>query len=70
MRGNRLVARDLAGGRLDPGPHYRRASHGGRRAQADGSLRPEPQIQVADMARTVRDMASLPLDANVATCPP
>jgi hypothetical protein len=37
--------------------------------QADGSLRPEPQIQVADVARTVRDMASLPLDANIATCP-
>ena len=36
-------------------------------AQADGSLRPEPQIQVADVARAVRYIASLPLDANVAT---
>ena len=35
--------------------------------QADGSPRPEPQIQVADVARAVRYMASLPLDANVAT---
>jgi NADP-dependent 3-hydroxy acid dehydrogenase YdfG len=35
--------------------------------QADGSLRPAPQIQVADVARGVRYMASLPLDANVAT---
>jgi NADP-dependent 3-hydroxy acid dehydrogenase YdfG len=35
--------------------------------QADGSLRPEPQIQVADVARAVRYMASLPLEANVAT---
>ena len=35
--------------------------------QADGSLRPEPQIEVADVARVVRYMASLPLDANVAT---
>ena len=35
--------------------------------QADGRLRPEPQIQVADVARAVRYLASLPLDANVAT---
>ena len=35
--------------------------------QADGSLRPEPQVQVADVARVVRYMASLPLDANIAT---
>jgi NAD(P)-dependent dehydrogenase (short-subunit alcohol dehydrogenase family) len=35
--------------------------------QADGSLRPEPTMPVADVARAVVYMASLPLDANVAT---
>jgi NADP-dependent 3-hydroxy acid dehydrogenase YdfG len=35
--------------------------------QADGSVRPEPRIDVADVARAVCYMASLPLDANVAT---
>jgi NAD(P)-dependent dehydrogenase (short-subunit alcohol dehydrogenase family) len=35
--------------------------------QADGSARPEPRIDVADVARAVCYMASLPLDANVAT---
>jgi NAD(P)-dependent dehydrogenase (short-subunit alcohol dehydrogenase family) len=35
--------------------------------QADGSLRPEPRMDVADVARAVCYMASLPLDANVAT---
>jgi NAD(P)-dependent dehydrogenase (short-subunit alcohol dehydrogenase family) len=35
--------------------------------QADGSVRPEPLMDVADVARAVRYMASLPLDANVAT---
>ena len=35
--------------------------------QADGSLRPEPRIRVEDVARAVVYMASLPLDANVAT---
>jgi NAD(P)-dependent dehydrogenase (short-subunit alcohol dehydrogenase family) len=35
--------------------------------QADGSLRPEPRMPVADVARAVVYMASLPLDANVAT---
>ncbi|HSO51923.1 MAG TPA: 3-oxoacyl-ACP reductase, partial [Actinomycetes bacterium] len=33
----------------------------------DGSIRPEPQMDVADVARAVRYMAELPLDANVAT---
>jgi NADP-dependent 3-hydroxy acid dehydrogenase YdfG len=36
-------------------------------AQADGSVRPEPRMDVADVARAVLYMASLPLDANVAT---
>jgi NADP-dependent 3-hydroxy acid dehydrogenase YdfG len=34
--------------------------------QADGSVRPEPRMDVADVARAVRYMADLPLDANVA----
>jgi NAD(P)-dependent dehydrogenase (short-subunit alcohol dehydrogenase family) len=33
--------------------------------QADGSTRPEPTMDVADVARAVLYMASLPLDANV-----
>jgi NAD(P)-dependent dehydrogenase (short-subunit alcohol dehydrogenase family) len=33
--------------------------------QADGSVRPEPTIDVAEVARAVVYMASLPLDANV-----
>jgi NAD(P)-dependent dehydrogenase (short-subunit alcohol dehydrogenase family) len=35
--------------------------------QADGSVRPEPRMEVADVARAVCCMAGLPLDANVAT---
>jgi len=35
--------------------------------QADGSVRPEPRIDVADVARAVCYMASLPMVANVAT---
>ncbi len=35
--------------------------------QPDGTVRPEPRMDVADVARAVRYMASLPLDANVAT---
>jgi NADP-dependent 3-hydroxy acid dehydrogenase YdfG len=35
--------------------------------QADGSVRPEPRMAVADVARAVCYMAGLPLDANVAT---
>jgi len=33
--------------------------------QADGSVRPEPTIDVAHVARSVLHMANLPLDANV-----
>jgi NAD(P)-dependent dehydrogenase (short-subunit alcohol dehydrogenase family) len=36
-------------------------------AQADGSVRPEPVMDVANVARAVLYMAGLPLDANVAT---
>ena len=35
--------------------------------QADGSVRPEPRMRVEDVARAVVYMASLPLDANVAS---
>jgi NAD(P)-dependent dehydrogenase (short-subunit alcohol dehydrogenase family) len=35
--------------------------------QPDGSVRAEPRMDVEDVARAVRYMASLPLDANVAT---
>ena len=35
--------------------------------QADGTVRPEPVMDVAHVARAVVYMASLPLDANVAT---
>jgi NADP-dependent 3-hydroxy acid dehydrogenase YdfG len=35
--------------------------------QADGSLRSEPRMRLDDVARAVVYMASLPLDANVAT---
>jgi NAD(P)-dependent dehydrogenase (short-subunit alcohol dehydrogenase family) len=35
--------------------------------QADGSIRPEPVMDMAEAARAVRYMASLPLDANVLT---
>jgi len=33
--------------------------------QADGSIKPEPMMQVSDVASSVLHMASLPLDANV-----
>ena len=33
--------------------------------QADGSIAPEPVIDVAEVARAVSHMASLPLAANV-----
>jgi NAD(P)-dependent dehydrogenase (short-subunit alcohol dehydrogenase family) len=35
--------------------------------QADGGVRPEPLMDVADVARAVLYMAGLPLEANVAT---
>ena len=35
--------------------------------QADGSLAPEPTMDVGNVGRAVAYMASLPLDANVQT---
>ena len=36
-------------------------------AQADGSMKPEPTMDVAHVGRAVAYMASLPPDANVLT---
>ena len=36
-------------------------------AQPDGSIRPEPVMDVSEVGRAVRYMAGLPLDTNVAT---
>jgi NADP-dependent 3-hydroxy acid dehydrogenase YdfG len=35
--------------------------------QADGSVRPEPRMDVTEVGRAVVYMAGLPLDTNVAT---
>ena len=60
---------DIACGQIDIG---NAATDMGRGAasgavQADGTVRPEPLMDVADVGRAVRYMADLPLDANVAT---
>jgi NAD(P)-dependent dehydrogenase (short-subunit alcohol dehydrogenase family) len=60
---------DIACGQIDIGNAATELASGfatGTR-QADGSVRPEPLMDVADVARAVCYMASLPLDANVAT---
>ncbi|MEU9169173.1 SDR family oxidoreductase [Streptomyces sp. NPDC048420] len=41
------------------------ASMGAGALQANGEVTPEPVMDVADVARTVRHMAELPLEANV-----
>ncbi|MEV7600340.1 SDR family oxidoreductase [Kitasatospora sp. NPDC089797] len=41
------------------------AAMGAGARQADGRVVPEPTMDVADVARTVRHMAALPLEANV-----
>jgi NAD(P)-dependent dehydrogenase (short-subunit alcohol dehydrogenase family) len=60
---------DIACGQIDIGNAatdlMRGAASGA--AQADGTVRPEPLMDVAEVGRAVRYMASLPLDANVAT---
>jgi NAD(P)-dependent dehydrogenase (short-subunit alcohol dehydrogenase family) len=60
---------DIACGQIDVGNAATELASGFAHgtAQADGSVRPEPLMDVADVARAVRYMASLPLDANVAT---
>jgi NAD(P)-dependent dehydrogenase (short-subunit alcohol dehydrogenase family) len=62
-------AYDIACGQIDIGNAAteltERMSAGVR--QADGGVRPEPRMDVEDVARAVVYMAGLPLDANVAT---
>jgi NADP-dependent 3-hydroxy acid dehydrogenase YdfG len=60
---------DIACGQIDIGNAATAMTEGVTEGalQADGSVRPEPRIDAADVARAVRYMASLPLDANVAT---
>ncbi|HEX4705461.1 MAG TPA: SDR family oxidoreductase [Pseudonocardiaceae bacterium] len=58
---------DIACGQIDIGnaasPMTEAMHHGV--PQADGSVRPEPVMDVDNVARTVVHMASLPLDANI-----
>ena len=60
---------DIACGQIDIGNAATtmgsRAASGA--AQADGTVRPEPLMDVAEVGRAVRYMADLSLDANVAT---
>jgi NAD(P)-dependent dehydrogenase (short-subunit alcohol dehydrogenase family) len=60
-------AYDIACGQIDVGnavtPLTERMASGTR--QADGRLLPEPRMDVADVARAVVFMASLPLESNV-----
>ena len=60
---------DIACGQIDIGnaatEMTERMADGVR--QADGSVRPEPRMAVEDVARAVVYMASLPIEANVAT---
>jgi len=60
---------DIACGQIDIGNATTELAGGfaNGTTQADGSVRPEPLMDVADIARAVVYMASLPLDANVAT---
>ncbi|HEV7653648.1 MAG TPA: SDR family oxidoreductase [Mycobacteriales bacterium] len=60
---------DIACGQLDIGNAATELAGGfaSGTTQADGSVRPEPLMDAADVARAVVYMASLPLDANVAT---
>jgi NAD(P)-dependent dehydrogenase (short-subunit alcohol dehydrogenase family) len=62
-------AHDIACGQIDIGNAATEMTEGMAAGvlQADGRLRPEPRMDVADVARAVCYMASLPLDANVAT---
>ena len=59
---------DIACGQIDIGNAATdMASAASGVAQADGTVRPEPLMDVAEVGRAVRYMADLPLDANVAT---
>ena len=58
---------DIACGQIDIGNAATDMTSrmGGGVAQADGSIRPEPTMDVQDVARAVIYMAGLPLSANV-----
>ena len=60
---------DIACGQIDIGNAATELMSGAATgtAQADGTVRPEPLMDVAEVGRAVRYMAGLPLDANVAT---
>jgi NAD(P)-dependent dehydrogenase (short-subunit alcohol dehydrogenase family) len=62
-------AYDIACGQIDIGNAATELTEGMADGilQPDGSIRPEPRMDVTDVARAVSYMASLPLDANVAT---
>jgi NAD(P)-dependent dehydrogenase (short-subunit alcohol dehydrogenase family) len=60
---------DIACGQIDIGNAATDLGSGAASgtAQADGTVRPEPLMHVAEVGRAVRYMANLPPDANVAT---
>jgi NAD(P)-dependent dehydrogenase (short-subunit alcohol dehydrogenase family) len=60
---------DIACGQIDIGNAATELMSGAASgaAQADGTVRPEPLMDVAEVGRAVCYMAALPLDANVAT---
>jgi NAD(P)-dependent dehydrogenase (short-subunit alcohol dehydrogenase family) len=60
---------DIACGQIDIGNAATDMASGAGAgvAQADGSVRAEPLMDVGEVGRAVRYMASLPLDANVAS---
>jgi NAD(P)-dependent dehydrogenase (short-subunit alcohol dehydrogenase family) len=62
-------AYDIACGQIDIGNAATDMAAGSAAGagQPDGSVRPEPLMDVAEVGRAVRYMAELPLDANVAT---
>ena len=62
-------AHNIACGQIDIGNAVTPMLQGGGPGalQPDGSLKPEPSIDVADVARAVAYMAGLPLGANVLT---
>jgi NAD(P)-dependent dehydrogenase (short-subunit alcohol dehydrogenase family) len=58
---------DIACGQIDIGNAATEMTEGTAKGalQPDGSIRPEPRVDVAHVVRAVLYMASLPLDANV-----
>jgi NAD(P)-dependent dehydrogenase (short-subunit alcohol dehydrogenase family) len=60
---------DIACGQIDIGNAATDMGSGAANGtlQADGSIRPEPLMDVADVGRAIRYMADLPLGTNVAT---